>query len=241
MKIYLSSYGDQKYYENLRRMTQMGNFEGFDGLFMFTENDILNTDFYNNNKDILNTPRGGGLWAWKPYLLLKAFEQIDNGDVIFYIDSDCVFLGGTKKFLRNLCQIEDTVISTCFFNQKDYTKRDCFHFMDCDSEEYWNAYQRTGGILALKKTDFNIKLLQEWLYYVQNINIISDLSNICGKPNFESFRDHRHDQSILTNLCVKHKIKPITAIRTHVGVSFENIINYPNQQKQQELFSLKKS
>jgi hypothetical protein len=41
--------------------------------------------------------------------------------------------------------------------------------------------------------------------YSENENIISDLPNIT-KPNLKGFKDHRHDQSILSNLAVKYNI-----------------------------------
>ena len=37
--------------------------------------------------------------------------------------------------------------------------------------------------------------------------ILCDGPNTCGLPNFEGFRDHRHDQSITTILAMKHGIE----------------------------------
>ena len=65
------------------------------------------------------------------------------------------------------------------------------------------------GFQFVKKTDFSIEFYTEALKYAQNENIITDLPNICGLPNYPEFEDHRHDQSILTNLAVKHNIKTL--------------------------------
>lgn len=32
---------------------------------------------------------------------------------------------------------------------------------------------------------------------------MTDDDNVCGKPNLAGFREHRHDQSILTNLAIR--------------------------------------
>jgi hypothetical protein len=78
--------------------------------------------------------------------------------------------------------------------------------MGCDSSEYWNAGQTEAGQIAFQKNKFTIDLLKNWISYGSNPNIITDLDNIQEK-NFESFVDHRHDQSILTNLLIMNKVK----------------------------------
>ena len=91
----------------------------------------------------------------------------------------------------------------------EYTKRDCFILMNCDDEKYHNQIQLEAGILAVRKTEFNIKLLREWLKYCSNIFAVTDLPNSEGFPNYKGFKGHRHDQSILTNLSIKYNIPSI--------------------------------
>ena len=42
---------------------------------------------------------------------------------------------------------------------------------------------------------------------MRDARILCDGPNVCGLPNLDGFRDHRHDQSILTILAIKHGIK----------------------------------
>ena len=35
----------------------------------------------------------------------------------------------------------------------------------------------------------------------------NDIPNVCGVDNFPDFREHRHDQSVLSLLSVKHKLE----------------------------------
>jgi hypothetical protein len=37
--------------------------------------------------------------------------------------------------------------------------------------------------------------------------LLCDGPNTCGLPNFQGFREHRHDQSITTILAMKHRIE----------------------------------
>ncbi len=77
--------------------------------------------------------------------------------------------------------------------------------MNCDSEEYYNASQCDASYQFYKKTDKTLKFLEEYNLYCSNENIISDLPNIT-KENLPEFKDHRHDQSILSLMAVKYKI-----------------------------------
>jgi hypothetical protein len=202
--------------------------ERFEGLFRLTDKELKETVFYFENKELLDQPRGAGYWLWKPYIILEVLNHLSENDILFYIDSGDTFISGTKNKIDELMKDRDIVISTSFFTQKDYTKRDCFHFMNCDEEKYWNAHQAEAGILVFKNNLKTKGFVYEWLNYCKDPRIISDAPNVSGKPNFESFIDHRHDQSILTNLCIKHNIQYTNLIRKFVGVSLDDINNYPD-------------
>jgi hypothetical protein len=89
--------------------------------------------------------------------------------------------------------------------QKICTKRDCFILMDCDTNIYHETSQIEAGFLILKKTESTISLLQDYLKYCSIKEIIDNEENIYGK-NFEGWQFHRNDQSVLTNLIVKHNL-----------------------------------
>ena len=67
----------------------------FDKIFEYNESDIPK-DFYEKHKNILDVPRGGGLWLWKPYIVKDALSKIEDGDILFYCDSGAFFLGTLK-------------------------------------------------------------------------------------------------------------------------------------------------
>ncbi|TLE03345.1 hypothetical protein [Helicobacter japonicus] len=35
--------------------------------------------------------RGFGYWCWKPYIILKTLEQLENNDILLYADIGCTF------------------------------------------------------------------------------------------------------------------------------------------------------
>jgi len=167
-------------------------------------NHSLDKEFVKQNYDILKNAKGSGFWLWKPYLILKTLLESDDGDIILYSDSG-MYPIENLKYLFNLTKENDI----CLFqvhNQinKVWTKYDCFDIMDCTSEKYYNSQQVCGAPQVYKKTDKSIKFVQEWLYFCKNINAITDIQS--QKQNFKEFKEHRHDQSILTNLAIKNDI-----------------------------------
>ena len=230
MKVYFLSYAaNNAYYYNRQQILKgMAQQERFDGVLSITDKELKETGFYRDNADILDLQRGAGYWIWKPYIILQSLNFIDEGDTIFYLDCGDTFKSGIKNKIQELLKDRDMVISTSFFSQKAYTKRDCFDLMDCDSEEFWDAHQVEAGIVAFKKNIKTVSFIEEWLKFSLDKNIVTDLANICGKSNFKDFIDHRHDQSILTNLCTKYNIKLQNSIRKFAGVSDQDIDNYPD-------------
>ena len=208
MKIYLISYTSGDYRIREEYILSLQNI-GFDSVICYRREWLETTDFYLENKEILDMSRGGGYWLWKPYIIIETMKKINDGDVVFYIDAaDTIrnnyILNKIKSYMIN----NDYMIAGSHKRRlnKYYTKRDTFILMDCDEGKYYNARQIEAGTVIFKKTKIIETFLNEWLYYCKNINIITNIQNIHGK-NLRGFIDHRSDQSILTNLVIKHNMK----------------------------------
>lgn len=111
--------------------------------------------------------------------------------------------------LFEICNRQDGIMLFRTHRQlnKKWTKRDCFVLMNCDSPKYWNAEQLMASFSIYVNNERNRNFVEKWLYYCCNKNIVTDIPNICGLDNFPEFKDHRHDQSILSLLAVKYKIE----------------------------------
>jgi hypothetical protein len=72
------------------------------------------------------------------------------------------------------------------------------------------------GFLIFKKTDNNIKLLKEYLYFCTIKEIVDNEPNNHGK-NFDGWQFHRNDQSILTNLIVKYDLYFSNYLDNHIN------------------------
>ncbi|WP_148630526.1 hypothetical protein [Bacillus sp. E214] len=203
---YAINYADVKFKAAQKFNTKTAYKKGkFDKVLEYGPEDI-DLEFKRENNFILNSPRGGGYWLWKPYIIRHALQQIEWGDYLFYCDSGAFYCNSIDYLIKTLEEYEQDIL--VFENpliEKQWTKGDCFYFMGCNTEEYTNTNQRIATYFLMKKTNRTLEFIDEYLRYCCNKNIISDLTNIKGK-NYEEFIDHRHDQSIFSLLTKKYKI-----------------------------------
>jgi len=172
---------------------------------------IKGTSFYASHRDILDYPRGAGYWLWKPYLILAKLASVAPGDVVIY--SDCG-RGSGYQFHRSALPLIDWAansghgafpgISIPHFGPNAiWTKRDCFVHMACDSPRFWHHPQIQATHSVWIKSSFTCDFVETWLRLCCDPRIITDAPNACGMDNLPGFKDHRHDQSVLTNLVIE--------------------------------------
>ena len=213
MKLHFINFADARYRAHQSQAIAEAHASGqFDAsIKAYTRDWLITTQFYADNKALLDEPRGCGYWLWKPFIILDSFTRMADGDALLYLDcGDIMEWQGLRDwFDRNLAG-KDLLISwqpRYGRNHGIMTKRDCFVLMNCDAPLYHRSTQCEAGVITVCKTPKTIEFIQEWLRYCLDRRIVSDDANTCGLPNLPGFIDHRHDQSILTNLAVKHGIE----------------------------------
>lgn len=209
--IYAMACGDEKYIPSARFQLETAVANGkVDKTLLFNLNE-MDKEFVKKNKAILEAggTRRKMCYLWKPYFIQKALSGIADGDYLIYMD-------GGNFYYRN--SVLDTIqfmekhhldvagSRTGEYRESDWTKRDVFVALGLDREPYISQSQCRAGFLILKKTQRSTDLINEWLGYCQNYNLITDCPNIYGKENYEGFCEHRHDQSILSLLMGRDQI-----------------------------------
>lgn len=79
--------------------------------------------------------------------------------------------------------------------------------MNLDQPIYYNTSANLASFFIVKKSFSSMSFVSEWLTYSQDSRAITDDSNRLGLDNHAGFIEHRHDQSILSLLAKKWKIK----------------------------------
>jgi len=189
---------------------------GAQRLSLWRRRDLERTAFYRANRDILDQPRGAGYWLWKPYIILSELERLQQGDFLFY--SDCGQPDKPHRISRPLHVLADwcksnvggmlpgVYIPKSGRNAK-WTKGECFSVMGCDSDLFRDHPQIQTTFSVWEKHDESLDFVQAWLDWCTVPAAISDGRVDPSIPDAPDFRDHRHDQSILTLLALKRGLR----------------------------------
>jgi hypothetical protein len=225
LRKYHINYANGRYLKAQQYCSQSAKQVGFDDVISYSFNDI-DSEFLEKNKHILSQSRGAGYWIWKPYFISKTLERMNGGDLLVYSDSGSIYQASIQPLIDVIKFDKHGVLSFELKGliEKDYTKKDAFVMMGLDESKYTDTSQREATYIWLIKNDFTVKLINEYLVYAQNENIITDLPNITG-DNYSTFKDHRHDQSIWSLLCKKYDVEPHRLISQH-GLHLIN--DFPN-------------
>jgi len=215
LRKYHINYANGRYLKAQQYCSQSARQVGFDEVISYSFNDI-DSEFLEKNKHILSQSRGAGYWIWKPYFISKTLERMNEGDLLVYSDSGSIYQGSIQPLIDSIKNDPHGVLSFELKGliEKDYTKKDSFVLMGLDDPKYTDTSQREATYIWLIKNDFTVKLINEYLEYAENENIITDLPNVTG-DNYSTFKDHRHDQSIWSLLCKKYDVEPHRLISQH--------------------------
>ncbi|MHA7840486.1 MAG: tetratricopeptide repeat protein [Gammaproteobacteria bacterium] len=209
MTIHLVTYASESFEVSRQQLIASAKVFHIDSFFNYSPEMLQNTAFFARNKSLLNWVRGSGYWLWKPYIILDAMTQIPDKDCLIYLDADLELVSDPQP-LVDLCHEKNGIL--LFKNGHKasmWTKRDCFIYMNCDSEYYYNSEQVTGSEHYWEKNVIAESFLKEWLKYCENKHILTDLPNVTGKTDLPDYIEHRHDVSVLSLLAKKHHIKTL--------------------------------
>ena len=236
MKSYLINYADQSHHYAQKINIQSGlSVGGFDSVIECGRQH-LDENFVSKNQHILEQTRGAGYWLWKPYIIHRVLQQLDEEDVLFYSDSGAEFVASAQP-LVNLCTKSEHGVITFHMEPLDtnkevlQTKRDAFILMDCDTEDYKTSWARLASFSVWRKTATSLAVVSDWLSYCQDERILTDIPNQLGQEDVR-YIVHRHDQSVYSLITKKHGIKaypdPSQWGNGHRGAdsTYEQVINH---------------
>lgn len=170
----------------------------------YTEKD-LPEDYFIDNPQVTSYGRGFGLWLWKPYLILRAMDELKDGDILFYIDSGAVFINSIDNLTPLL---KDAKYGIILFDipllNEDWTKGETFVYSNYSPKE--NERQIMSGMLMLRVSAQSRSIIQQWFEMCRDERLISPKFFDESIPNGPFFVAHREDQSILSIVARKNQL-----------------------------------
>ena len=157
----------------------------FDEILPYQATD-LGRDFHEKHQDLLRHGRGYGYWIWKPHIFLKTLqrEDLEEGDVVLYVDVDFVLRPGIGALLDEFAKRTGPIF--CLQPPPDLyppapgsfvTKQDAFLLMGLDSAFYKDTFQVYSGIILLRKTSASLRFCQEWYEWMSHEHLSAETAS----------------------------------------------------------------
>ena len=170
--------------------------------------DSLSTKFRYAHSSILRKTRGCGYWLWKPYIILKTLiESMSDNDLLMYQDAGAHIIRDVGPLLQLAQELDPgIVVFHTQFLENVFTKRDAYVLMDMDDARVYDSYQRLASFVIVRKNCQSLQFVMEWLAYASDPRILTDIDNQMGKPSLATFKENRHDQTVLSLLSKKWQL-----------------------------------
>lgn len=170
--------------------------------------DLMKTMYWTAHGKVATGPHCGH-YSWKPYIIMRELMNVDDGDIVWYMDVDRRWQPEVDVLAQfvGLAKEREIVLVHWGSNNAIWTQRASFILMGMDEEKYWKAPQLNAGIQAFERSNRTLRFVQDWLVASLSYDIVAQRKS--EYKEFEGFRAHRHDQSILSILAVKYDIEPV--------------------------------
>jgi hypothetical protein len=205
--------GGQNFYDAVQRIRgELSNTQFFDNIVSYTDKDLKNdASFWNTHQDFIeNNKRGYGYWIWKPYIILKTLKQMQEGEILFYLDVGCEVKNetdGKSKLLEMVraCDKHDILYTSTNHDTKSYTKMDLLEHMNMNKHSIKDSTMHQAGLLCIKNIPTTRNMVKEWYQIASQYRLLDDTAS--SAPNDPTFIEHRHDQAIFSLLIKSDKYK----------------------------------
>lgn len=200
----LINYADSNFSKQQQLNSKTGLKKGsFDKVIEFSPSNIGEEFKKKHDVFLKNNPRGAGYWLWKPYIILKALEEAEDGDYIFYCDAGAIFVNSIEYLIEAMENEQQSVFLTQNpLLEKQWTKVECFQELGCVGKEYSETGQAVGGYILVKKDAAAINFINDYYELCCKYYLLDDSKT---DQQIDEFIDHRHDQSLLSLLAKKRK------------------------------------
>ena len=179
--------------------------------------DLIDSTFWGFNMDIFEHERGAGYWLWKPYFILINLLQMEEGNYLVYTDAGVQVVDDVNHIISKMKV--DVFLFANQYNHEHWCKGNVTDHI-CGFRKEWNQVQASA--MVFRVSGYSRRFVREWLAYCQVPGFIDDSE---GYNNHPEFREHRHDQAVLTCVAFRNGIP----LHWWPATYNDGMFNYPKQ------------
>lgn len=173
---------------------------------------------------IINIKRGGGLWSWKPDIILSTMKKHKDGDIIVYCDAGCTIYPSPEweKIWKKL-ETHDIIAQRIFKRTDNWTRKEIIEYFKGNGSTWLKSFQYQATII-LVVSEFTRNFIQEWRnLMITHPEFAMDVLPEERVNQHSSLIENRHDQAIYSALVYKYLTNPQT--RNKIYTQWEHIEN----------------
>lgn len=183
------------------------------------------------SSEVIKIKRGGGLWSWKPDIILSTMEKAQIGDIIVYCDAGCSLYPSRewKKYWRKL-EHHDIIAQRIFQKTQRWTRKEIIDYFK-ENGIVWLSQCQYQATIVLKVTEFTKQFVKEWRdLMIEHPEFAMDVPEDKCKEQLPGFIENRHDQAIYSALVYKYLNNPVT--KDKIYTQWEHVEDYDPFSKQ---------
>lgn len=236
MKRKFICFADSRMMPSLERIKkQAAELQFFDEINAMSEHDLPDSFKKQHERLMKRGVRGFGYWVWKPYIIQKSLEALEDGDELWYLDTGChLNAKGRERLFHYANILASSPIGIAAFqleeacSEKAYTKMDLMIHLGVENNQ---SITHTGQLctthILMRKCPQVMQFVEDWKSTWNDMHLIDDTPS--RTPNFPEFIEHRHDQSVFSLLAKLRGVAIISGCETWPGKSrdWSKLENYP--------------
>lgn len=153
--------------------------------------------------------RGLGFWAWKPRIILDFLTDTtgglahpEDGDIVIYSDAGVEFIAPVSHIIERMDQ--DIFLFGNMYSHLHWCKADALNAIVPDIP--WSQFNKQcqASVIFFRVSEWSRRFVKEWLDWCLTPGLIDDSPSVAA--NHGEFREHRHDQALLTCLAYTYDL-----------------------------------
>jgi len=162
----------------------------------------IDAKFKKANKGIFDQPRGYGFWLWKPLFIDRELKMMKDGDYLVYCDAGVEIVNNINHIIDRMTN--DIWLFGNKFQHVHWCKADTL--TPILSNDYYNykGRQCQASVIVIRNSEWVRGFIKNWLEWCTYPGLIDDSPS--KLPNHPEFKEHRHDQAILTCIAIRERI-----------------------------------